>query len=125
MASSGPGGAEKRDKSDKGYFMKFVRSTVGAVAAAAAAVVLGAGPVHAATGDVIVFTTEFEEITTYQDPGSGSCTRLPATAHVVINRTDSDVFIHGGPFCSGPGALVAPEHGWHAPPSGFFSISVA
>ncbi|ASU82555.1 hypothetical protein CDO52_06945 [Nocardiopsis gilva YIM 90087] len=104
--------------------MKLVSSIVSVFTAAAVTVLISAGPVHAATGEIIVFTTEFEEITVYQDPASGSCRRLPATAHTVINRTDADVFIHAGTSCFGPGVQVAPDRGWHAPPSGMFSISV-
>ncbi|GAB2499678.1 hypothetical protein [Nocardiopsis aegyptia] len=105
--------------------MKLCRAIATTFAAAAVTVLVSTGPAHAATGEVIVFTTEFEELTTYQDPASGSCRQLPPTAHVVINRTDADVYIHAGPACWGPGVTVAPDHGWHAPPSGMFSISVA
>ncbi|KOX12398.1 hypothetical protein [Nocardiopsis sp. NRRL B-16309] len=105
--------------------MKLLGSLVAAFAAAAAAVLVSAVPAQAATGEIVVFTTELEEVTTYQDPESGSCRHLPLTAHVVINQTDSDVFIHANAFCFGPGVLVAPDRGWHAPPSGMFSLSVA
>ncbi|RKS09722.1 hypothetical protein DFP74_5464 [Nocardiopsis sp. Huas11] len=104
--------------------MKLLHAIGSTVTVAAATVLIGTGPAQAATGEVIVFTTELEELTTYQDPASGSCMALPATAHVVINRTDADVYIHPGRTCFLPGVQVAPDHGWHAPPSGMFSISV-
>lgn len=105
--------------------MKLFHVAASTFTAVAVTLLVSAGPAQAATGEVIVFTTEFEELTTYQDPASGSCRPLPPTAHVVINRTDADVFIHAGRTCFVPGVPVAPDHGWHAPPSGMFSISVA
>jgi hypothetical protein len=86
---------------------------------------LGAAPAHAATGEVVVFTTEFEDVVRYTDPASGSCVRLPVTAHVLVNLSDTDVRLHAGTWCGGPGVTVEPERGWHAPPSGLFSFSVA
>lgn len=86
---------------------------------------LGAAPAHAATGEVVVFTTEFEDLVRYTDPVSGGCVRLPATAHVLVNLTDADVSLHAGPWCTGSGVTVEPDRGWHAPPSGLFSFSVA
>lgn len=86
---------------------------------------LGAAPAHAATGEVVVFTTEFEDLVRYSDPESGSCVRLPATAHVLVNLTDTDVSLHAGTRCAGPGVTVEPDRGWHAPPSGLFSFAVA
>ncbi|MEU3021627.1 hypothetical protein ABZ644_02970 [Nocardiopsis alba] len=88
-------------------------------------VLLGASPAHAATGEVVVFKTELEDLERYTDPASGSCHRLPATAHVLFNMTDTEVRIHPGTTCFAPGVLVAPDRGWHAPPSGLFSFSVA
>lgn len=89
------------------------------------AALLGAAPAHAATGEVVVFTTEFEDLMRYPDPASGSCTVLPRTAHVLVNLTDAEVTMHAGRGCFGPGATVSPDRGWHAPPSGLFSFSVA
>ncbi|MFJ9556653.1 hypothetical protein ACIRPH_22820 [Nocardiopsis sp. NPDC101807] len=102
--------------------MKFL-STV--AAALLGSVLLGASPAQAATGEVVVFTTEFEDLVRYSDPASGSCVRLPGTAHVLVNLTDADVRLHAGTRCLGPGVTVAPDRGWHAPPSGLFSFSVA
>ncbi|CAL9368838.1 hypothetical protein SUDANB121_00827 [Nocardiopsis dassonvillei] len=96
-----------------------------ALALALAGVSLVAVPAHAATGEVVVFTTEFEDLMRFPDPASGSCTALPPTAHVLVNLTDSEVSMHAGRGCFGPGVVVAPERGWHAPPSGMFSFSVA
>ncbi|WP_306371008.1 hypothetical protein [Nocardiopsis sp. CC223A] len=96
-----------------------------AFALALTSALLGAAPAHAATGEVVVFTTEFEDLLRYPDPVSGSCTALPPTAHVLVNLTDAEVSMHAGRGCFGPGAVVAPDRGWHAPPSGMFSFSVA
>lgn len=101
-----------------------MRSLSTVVALALGSLLLGAAPAHAATGEVVVFTTEFEDVVRYTDPASGSCVRLPATAHVLVNLSDTDVHLHAGPWCSGPGVTVEPERGWHAPPSGLFSFSV-
>ncbi|MCP3011763.1 hypothetical protein NGM33_00360 [Nocardiopsis dassonvillei] len=105
-----------------------MRALVSAAAALAFAVggsVAGAAPAHAATGEVVVFTTEFEELRRYPEPPSGTCQRLPETAHVLVNLTDADVRMHAGTTCFGPSVPVSPNHGWHAPPSGLFSFSVA
>ncbi|MBB6121226.1 hypothetical protein [Nocardiopsis algeriensis] len=91
----------------------------------AAGTLTGAAPAYAATGEVVVFTTEFENLRHYQNPASGSCHPLPATAHVLVNLTDTDVHLHAGRGCLGPGVTVAPDRGWHAPPSGLFSFSVS
>lgn len=96
-----------------------------ALALALTSALVGAVPAHAATGEVVVFTTEFEDLVRYPDPASGSCTVLPATAHVLVNLTDAEVSMHAGRGCFGPGVPVAPNRGWHAPPSGLFSFSVA
>ncbi|MFD3683285.1 hypothetical protein ACFWTE_00500 [Nocardiopsis sp. NPDC058631] len=95
------------------------------VAMVVGGVLLGAAPAQAATGEVVVFTTEFEDLVRYADPASGSCVRLPATAHVLVNLTDANVRLHADPLCFGPGVTVEPDRGWHAPPSGLFSFSVA
>ncbi|MFL1431724.1 MULTISPECIES: hypothetical protein [unclassified Nocardiopsis] len=100
-----------------------IPSTVLALALAGA--LLWAAPAHAATGEVVVFTTEFEDLLRYPDPASGSCTALPPAAHVLVNLTDAEVRMHAGRGCLGPGVAVAPDRGWHAPPSGLFSFSVA
>ncbi|MEU3020321.1 hypothetical protein ABZ635_23330 [Nocardiopsis sp. NPDC007018] len=88
-------------------------------------VLMGAVPAHAATGEVVVFKTELEDLERYTDPAPGSCHQLPATAHVLFNMTDSEVRIHPGTTCLTRGVLVVPDRGWHAPPSGLFSFSVA
>lgn len=102
--------------------MRFLST---AVALALTGVFLGSAPAHAATGEVVVFTTELEDLVRYQDPASGSCTALPPTAHVLVNLTDTEVSLHPGRSCLGPGVTVHPDRGWHAPPSGMFSYSVA
>ncbi len=96
-----------------------------ALALALTSALVGAVPAHAATGEVVVFSTEFVDLVRYPDAASGSCTVLPPTAHVLVNLTDAEVSMHAGRGCFGPGVPVAPNRGWHAPPSGLFSFSVA
>lgn len=98
---------------------------LGLAAVSATVFLTGVGPGDEVKGEVIVFTTEVEQLSRYQDLSAGSCRRLPTTAHVLINLTGSRVFIHATPSCLGPGVPVEPDHGWHAPPSGQFSFSVA
>ena len=75
----------------------------------------------AATGRVVVFSTELQELTTWEDPEG--CRKLPAAAHVLINETDEVVTTYGDPLCLTPGASVPPEHGTHvAPGTGSFSV---
>ncbi|GAB2773470.1 hypothetical protein [Amycolatopsis magusensis] len=77
-------------------------------------------PASAASGRVMVFETEFTELTVYQDPTG--CHKLPAAAHVLVNDTDGTVRIYGDPLCLTPSLEVAPNHGSHvAPGSGSFS----
>lgn len=78
-------------------------------------------PASAATGQVTVFETEVQSLTTYDNPDG--CYKLPLAAHVLNNQTDEPVRIYGDPFCMGPSLLVEPGHGSHvAPGSGSFSI---
>lgn len=102
--------------------MRFLSA---AAVLALSGVFLGSAPAHAATGEVVVFTTEFEDLVRYEDPASGSCTPLSPTAHVLVNLTDTEVSLHPGRGCFGSGVTVSPDRGWHAPPSGMFSYSVA
>ncbi len=78
------------------------------------------GSALAATGQVTVFETEVQELTTYDDPSG--CQQLPPAAHVLNNETDEPVRIYGDPLCLGPSLVVQPGHGSHvAPGSGSFS----
>lgn len=94
---------------------------IAAVLLAAAA--LGSAPgiaSAAASGEVTVFQTEFQQLTTYEDPDG--CHKLPAAAHVLTNGTDEPVRIYADPFCAGPSVAVQPGYGSHvAPGSGSFS----
>ncbi|WP_413759948.1 hypothetical protein [Streptomyces sp. MMBL 11-3] len=79
-------------------------------------------PAHASTGEVHVFGTELEPVMTYENPGG--CYKLPLSAHVLVNGTDSTVQVHGDPFCLTPGLTVAPGYGSHvAAGSGSFSVA--
>ncbi len=94
------------------------------IALAAAVVTLGAttAPAHAATGEVVVFATEFVPLKVYENPTVG-CYKLPLSAHVLTNRTNEPVHIYGDPLCLTPGMTVPPGQGTHvAPGSGSFSV---
>ncbi len=95
------------------------RATSALIGAAAMALALP-GSALADSGDVTVFETEVQPLTTYDSPSG--CEKLPPAAHVLTNRTDEPVRIYGDPFCTGPSLSVPPGHGSHvAPGSGSFS----
>ncbi|MGW3467627.1 hypothetical protein ACWDKQ_03980 [Saccharopolyspora sp. NPDC000995] len=78
-------------------------------------------PASAATGQVTVFETEAQPLTTYENPDG--CYKLPLAAHVLNNQTDKPVRIYGDPFCMTPSLTVEPGRGSHvAPGSGSFSL---
>ncbi|NUS37141.1 MAG: hypothetical protein HOQ04_11940 [Pseudarthrobacter sp.] len=70
-----------------------------------------AAPAHAATGQVVLFTVEFQELTTWDDPTG--CYQLPIGAHQVNNHTDSDVHIYADPFCMQRVQTIKPGYGAH------------
>lgn len=91
-----------------------------ATAAAVATVGLAAAPAQAAaTGQVVVFSTEFQPLDVYTDPDG--CHKLPITSHVVDNLTDQPIKIYGDPFCLTPGLTIAPGYGSHVSGVGSFS----
>ncbi|MGW4378986.1 hypothetical protein [Kitasatospora sp. NPDC004531] len=84
----------------------------------AAASVLGmAAPAPAATraasGEVVVFSSELLPLDVYRDPSG--CQQLPTVAHVLNNQTDRPVQVYGNPFCIGPSVAVQPGYGTHVP----------
>ena len=91
-----------------------------ATAAAVATVGLAAAPAQAAaTGQVVVFSTEFQPLDVFQDPSG--CYKLPITSHVVDNLTDQPIKIYGDPFCLTPALTVLPGYGSHVSGVGSFS----
>ncbi|WP_406145855.1 hypothetical protein [Streptomyces sp. NBC_01012] len=95
-----------------------------AVVLAAAGLLTAFAPTASAapadTGEVTVFRTEVAPLTTYAGPRG--CHKLPADAHVLVNRSERPVTVYGDPFCLTPGLTVQPGHGAHvAPGSGSFS----
>ncbi|WP_062353026.1 hypothetical protein [Herbidospora yilanensis] len=94
------------------------------VLAAASSVVsvLGAPiPAHAATGQVVVFSTEFTPLSIYSDPAG--CHRLPLASHQLNNQTDMPVRVYLDPFCMTQSITIQPGHGSHVPPlTGSFSV---
>ncbi|MDA3643887.1 hypothetical protein LZ318_33265 [Saccharopolyspora indica] len=100
--------------------MSLSRSVPVLLAVSALAMGLSAGTAAAAGGDVVVFETEVQQLTTYTSPEG--CHKLPMAAHVLVNNTDKPVQIYGDPFCLTPSLTVAPGYGSHvAPGSGSFS----
>ncbi|MCX2729651.1 hypothetical protein OOZ19_05335 [Saccharopolyspora sp. NFXS83] len=90
------------------------RPLVAATAAILAAGFPAATASAASTGQVLIFSTEFEPVTTYDAPSG--CHQAPSTAHVLINETDEAVRIYADPFCATGSLVVAPGHGAHVPP---------
>ncbi|WP_414942741.1 hypothetical protein [Amycolatopsis sp. cmx-11-51] len=92
-------------------------------AASASALLVASSPAaQAATGNVVVFSTELERLETYENPEG--CTKLAPSAHVLANLTSSKLVVHGDPLCLTPGVTVDPGYGSHVQPgSGAFSIS--
>jgi hypothetical protein len=77
-------------------------------------------PAQAATGRVVVFSTEFTPVKVYEDPNG--CNKLPSDSHVLVNLTGAKVVVHGDPLCLSPGPVVEPEYGSHVSGSGSFSV---
>ncbi|MEV6872105.1 hypothetical protein [Amycolatopsis sp. NPDC051128] len=70
----------------------------------------------AATGEVVVFTSEFVPLDVYENPEG--CYALPEGAHVLANRTDGPVLVYGTPECFGvPIVTVEASWGTHVPPA--------
>ena len=91
-----------------------------ATAAAVATVGLAAAPAQAAaTGQVVVFSTEIQPLDVYQDPSG--CHKLPPLSHVIDNLTDQPITIYADPFCLTPGLVVQPGYGSHVVNVGSFS----
>ncbi|EPD93682.1 hypothetical protein ACH4LN_16930 [Streptomyces albus] len=100
--------------------MRMLRPALAVSGAVLAGMMMSGGTASAATGDVVVFQTELQPLTQYENPEG--CHKLPAAAHVLTNRTDKPVKIYGDPFCLTPGLTVQPGYGSHvAPGSGSFS----
>ncbi|MBF9069250.1 hypothetical protein [Streptacidiphilus fuscans] len=100
----------------------------GALAAFTALVGLAAGPAQAATGQVVVFSTELQPLDIYQNPTG--CQKLPPLSHVVDNLTDSTIRVYADPFCTIPASLpgsgggvgtLAAGYGTHVSGVGSFS----
>ncbi|MEV0616377.1 hypothetical protein AB0I81_23885 [Nonomuraea sp. NPDC050404] len=93
----------------------MARHAIALAGAAAALTLLGTTlPAQAATGQVVVFSTEFEPLTTYDNPTG--CTKLPISAHVVNNQTDSKIQTYSDPLCMFPALTIPPNHGAHIMP---------
>ncbi|NML52613.1 hypothetical protein HHL19_17650 [Streptomyces sp. R302] len=89
------------------------RAVLVALVAASAVFGLTGSAQAAASGDVVVFSTELQPLDVYRDPVG--CRQLPVAAHVLNNQTDGPVRIYGNPFCLGPSVVVQPGYGVHVP----------
>ena len=68
---------------------------------------------QAATGQVVVFSVEYEPLATYDNPRG--CKSLPVGAHVLANLTDGDVTIYSDGACLAPLLIVGKGYGTHVP----------
>jgi hypothetical protein len=98
--------------------------TAGAAIALWAAAIVAGSPASAdpaaTTGQVTVFSTEFQELDSWENPVG--CQKLPLAAHVLINQTDKPVQTFGDPLCLVPNLTVQPGYGAHvAAGTGSFS----
>ncbi|MFD8600289.1 hypothetical protein ACFV1L_35345 [Kitasatospora sp. NPDC059646] len=94
----------------------IVRAILVSMVAAASVIGLAApapATTRAASGEVVVFSTEALPLDVYRDPAG--CQQLPALAHVLNNETDGPVQVYGNPFCLGPSLTVQPGYGTHVP----------
>ncbi|MFI9274213.1 hypothetical protein ACIGXM_26420 [Kitasatospora sp. NPDC052896] len=100
-------------------------------AASATATLLGgaAAPAQAATGRVVVFSTELQPLDVYENPQQGTCYKLPPFSHLLDNLTDSTVHVYAAPGCLFPAALngsldgsVKPGFGNHVIGTGSFKV---
>ena len=100
--------------------MKRFLVLISALAMTIPLMISGAGTASASTGRVVVFGTEVEKLSVYENPDG--CKKLPATAHVLVNLTDQPVETYGDPLCLTPGLTVQPGYGTHVvPATGSFS----
>jgi hypothetical protein len=99
----------------------IMRSRALLISLVAAGSMLGlASPAHAASGEVAVFSNEFEPLAVYKDPSG--CHSLRPGAHQLNNGTDAPVKVYADPFCLTPLLTVQPGYGTHVPPTaGSFS----
>ncbi|MFI6803326.1 hypothetical protein [Streptosporangium canum] len=98
------------------------RLAFAALTAAAVAIspLAAAAPALAASGEVVVYSTELQPLYVYANPNG--CQNLPPAAHQMNNRTDADVRLYVYPGCIGPVAwILKPGYGVHTPPIGSFS----
>ncbi|WP_034089301.1 hypothetical protein [Streptacidiphilus albus] len=106
------------------------RAVLAALLAATALLGVCAAPAQAANGQIVLFSTEFQQLKTYQDPVG--CQQLPPTAHVLDNLTDQPVMVYADPFCTIPATLpvsglgvLRPGYGSHVTGIGSFSVPAA
>jgi hypothetical protein len=104
-----------------------MRRTVITLAIAATTLVgVAAAPAQAATGQVVVYSSQFQPLDVYRDPKG--CNQLPPFAHVLDNLTDSTITVYADPWCTVPFAedglsfgRLAAGYGTHVTGAGSFS----
>ncbi|MFE0461786.1 hypothetical protein ACFW1A_21305 [Kitasatospora sp. NPDC058965] len=101
------------------------RTGLTVILAAATLIGVAAAPAQAATGQVVVYASQLEPLTVYQDPQG--CKQLPPLAHVLNNQTDSTVVVYADRWCTVPfteNALtlgeLKPGYGTHVTGAGSF-----
>ncbi len=92
--------------------MTTLRAMLAAAAATAAFAAVPA-PADAATGQVVVFSSELVPAATYSDPSG--CNVLPPLAHIVVNLTDAPITVYADPLCIFPALVIGPGFGAHVP----------
>lgn len=103
---------------------KLLAAGVAAAACAltVTAVIPAAADTTANAGQVIVFSTEFQQLDTWENPTG--CHKLPVAAHVLINQTGKVVRTFSDPLCLFPTLTVQPGYGAHVMPgTGSFSVT--
>jgi hypothetical protein len=101
--------------------MSTIRRTLVTSAAAGALAVGLATPAAAATGHVIVFSTESSALRTWDHPSG--CFAFPVGAHLLLNDTTRAITVYADPLClipAQPTTHVAAGHGVHVDAIGGF-----
>lgn len=70
-------------------------------------------------GKVVVFETEFTEMTTFDNPEA--CNNAPELAHTIMNHTDKPITLYADDRCGVPLVDVKPGFGSHVAPGQSFA----
>ncbi|MFC5187532.1 hypothetical protein [Actinomadura harenae] len=102
-----------------------MKSRLALVSVAAVGVAVGplatAVPALANTGDVVVYSTEFQQLDVQSNPTG--CHQMAPLAHEINNRTDGDIKLYAFPGCVGPVAwTLKPGFGTHVAGIGSYGV---